>query len=989
MRSLLHSSALSALLFATIASPAFARPQTTSQSPVVAFSVPAGPLSTALPLFIRQSGEQVLYSTDLVLGRHSQGVSGARTTDEALAVLLDGTGLAARRVRPNTLVIFDPATRAEASPDAVEIDDIIVTGSLLRGVADGPSPVITVTRDEIDRRGHATVAQALAALPQNFGGTANEAAMGNGGDRTGTNSFYASGVNLRGLGSDATLVLVNGRRLSGTGNKGDFADVSTIPTAAIARVDVLLDGASALYGADAVGGVVNIILRTDYEGAETRFRIGSTWDGASEEVQIGQTLGRRWTSGSIMAAYEYYDRTRLPVADRSRAGDADLRAFGGDDRRRIFNNPGNLVVFDNAAGGYIPTHAIPRGQNGVGLRPSDFLAGQGNLYNHREGLNVLPHQRRHSVYAAFNQDLGDRVAVSADLRYGLREYQTASQGMATTFTVTSANPFFVSPTGASSHIIAYNFGRDLGNIVIDGQAESLGASLGTQIELAGDWRLDAYVAYAEERGEVVNSRMLNSTFLREALGAVADNPGTPYSAVRDGFFNPFADGSNSSPAALAFIGSGWSAGEGETTVTSANALADGTLFQLPGGEVKLALGAAFRRETFERQDSSFTSGITPSIGTRASFDRQVASAFAEMRIPLFGADNRRPGFERLEVSAAARFEDYSDAGQTTSPKIGVLWQPHTDLVLRANYGESFRAPALRELHDSADQSPTFLMRGSQQVLTEILYGGNLDLEPEQARTWTVGGDYRPSAVPGLRLGLNLFRIDFDNQIGQPAFTSLTTALTNPALSAFVRLIDPVNNPQDRADMQALLDLPTTALADLFPAEAYGAIVDARFVNTASVLLEGLDANLGYVFDVGDHAFDLDANLTYLNRFDTQATPTAPVQSGMNSPNLPVDLRGRASFGWRRADWGASAALNYVDGYPDITGRPIGSWTTADIQLRYAPTRGPLEGTTVLLNVQNLFDADPPFYNAPEGVAYDAANANVVGRFVSVQFTRSW
>ena len=239
------------------------------------------------------------------------------------------------------------------------------------------------------------------------------------------------------------------------------------------------------------------------------------------------------------------------------------------------------------------------------------------------------------------------------------------------------------------------------------------------------------------------------------------------------------------------------------------------------------------------------------------------------------------------------------------------------------------------------------------------------------------------------MGLNLFRIDFDNQIGQPAFTALTTALTNPALSAFVRIIDPINNAQDRADMQALLDLPTTALADLFPAEAYGAIVDARFVNTSSVLLEGIDANLGYAFDIGDHAFDLDANLTYLDRFDTQATPTAPVQSGINSPNLPVDLRARASASWTRLDWGASAAFNYVDGYPDVTGRPIGSWTTADVQIRYAPMRGPLEGTTLTVNVQNLLNTDPPFYDAPEGVAYDAANTNVLGRFISIQLTRAW
>jgi iron complex outermembrane recepter protein len=984
MRIGLCSSALGALALAA-ATPVFAQAQT----PAVQFRVPAGPLEAALPVFATQSGEQILYSSDLVIGRQSPGVTGALRTDDALAALLRGTGLSARRTRPNTLVVFDPSNRAEASEEAVAIEDVIVTGSLIRGVADGPSPVVTVTRDDIDRQGHGTVAQALAAIPQNFGGTGNDAAMSNGGDRTGANSFYASGVNLRGLGSDATLVLVNGRRLAGTGNKGDFADVSTIPTSAVARIDVLLDGASALYGADAVGGVVNIILRDDYDGAETRVRYGATSDGASDEVQIAQTFGRRWSSGSILGTYEYNDRSRLAASERDRAANADLRTFGGSDRRRIFSNPGNIVVFDAAAGGYVPTYAIPRDQNGVGLRPSDFLAGQGNLYNHREGLNVLPRQTRHSAYLVLNQDFGDRFSVNADVRYGLRDYEAVSQGFPTTFTVTSANPFFVSPTGATSHIIAYNFGRDLGNPRINGRAESLGASIGAKIDLAGTWRLDTYAAYAREHGESRNSNQLNSTYLREALGALADNPATAYSAPRDGYFNPFGDGSNSSPAALAFIGSGWSRGEGETTVSSINALADGSLLSLPAGDVKLAVGVAFRRETFERQDTSFTSGVAPTVGAPVDFDREVASAFAELRVPLFSAANRRPGFERLELSIAGRFEDYSDAGQTTSPKVGLLWQPYSELVLRANYGESFRAPALRELHETADQSPTFLPRGSQQVLAEILYGGNPDLEPEQARSWTFGGDYRPAAMPGLRVGLNLFRIEFDNQIGQPAFTSLTTALTNPALSAFVRIIDPTNNAQDRADMQALLDLPTTALADLFPAEAYGAIVDARFVNTSSVLLKGIDANLGYGFDIGDHAFELDANLTYLDRFDTRATPTAPVQSGINSPNLPVDLRGRASANWTYSDWGASAAVNYVDGYPDVTGRPIGSWTTADVQFRYAPTRGVLGGTSLTLNVQNILDTDPPFYDSPEGVAFDAANTSVLGRFVSVQLTRSW
>ncbi len=281
-----------------------------AQSPAVQFRVPAGPLQTALPLFATQSGEQILYSTDLVAGRQSAGVSGALRTDQALTTLLQGTGLRARRTSPNTLVVYDPDARADATDEAVEIEDVVVTGSLIRGVADGPSPVVTVTRDEMDRNGRATVAQLLASLPQNFGGTANEGALGNGGDRSGTNSTYANGVNLRGLGSDATLVLINGRRLAGTGAKGDFVDVSTIPTAAVERVDILLDGASALYGADAVGGVVNIILRDDYDGAETRVRVGNTSDGASGEYSSLRAATQSDRFKAVIATSGYPELTR-------------------------------------------------------------------------------------------------------------------------------------------------------------------------------------------------------------------------------------------------------------------------------------------------------------------------------------------------------------------------------------------------------------------------------------------------------------------------------------------------------------------------------------------------------------------------------------------------------------------------------------------------------------------------------------------------------
>jgi outer membrane receptor protein involved in Fe transport len=261
------------------------------------FEIAAGPLDQTLPAFARQSGLQILYPSALVAGRQSPAVSGDLTPETALALLLRDSGLSYRQSRPTVFVLVDPSARAQAGEmDATELEAIVVTGTYLRGAA-SPSPVTIVTQADVDRQGRGTVAETLAALPQNFTGAAYEGSTNAGADRSGRNIGSATGVNLRGLGADATLVLVNGRRVAGSGNAGDFADISNIPTSAVARADVLLDGASALYGSDAVGGVVNIILKSRFDSAETRLRLGGTSDGGAEEFLFSHAGGFDWGSG--------------------------------------------------------------------------------------------------------------------------------------------------------------------------------------------------------------------------------------------------------------------------------------------------------------------------------------------------------------------------------------------------------------------------------------------------------------------------------------------------------------------------------------------------------------------------------------------------------------------------------------------------------------------------------------------------------------------
>jgi iron complex outermembrane receptor protein len=982
----MSSWAAGAALLATCAAPVMAQPPG-----AIVFSIPAGSLDAALATLIRQSGLQLLYTPDLVAGRSSIGLSGAYSPRHALERLLAGSGLEVREPQPGVLVLRrqpGPVSGADpAFPGPQALDEVVVTGTNIRGGARGPSPLLSFSRDQLLSQGHATVADALAALPQNFAATASPETIGTGADPTGVNASRATGVNLRGLGSDATLVLVNGRRMAGSGVRGDFADISAIPNAAIARVEVLLDGASAVYGSDAVGGVVNIILKDDFDGAETRLMLGAA-AGGYEDLQASQTFGRAWTGGHVLAAYEYQDRSALPFAKRDFAASSDLRSFGGQDRRSTFASPGNVLAPNPATGALVPTWAIPAGRSQFPLRPQDFIAGEVNYGESRAGMDLLPAQQRHSLYAGFSQALAGGVELNGDVRFSRRTFESLTQAPLSTITVTAANPYFSSPNGSSSHQITYSFINDLGPVSSDGSAQSLGASLGADIALPGDWRAEAYLAYAQEVTRTQTTGMLNSLFLREALGAVPDNPSTPFQARRDGYFNPFADGSATPAAVASFIGQGYSTARYLSEVATASFKADGRLWTLPGGDLRLALGAQARTEGFDQLTVNRISTVDPVVNRRPSYERSLVAGFAELRAPLVGPDNQVAGIQTLELSLAGRIEHYDDVGTTADPKVGVVWAPIEDLRLRATYGTSFRAPALSEVFTAQTSNATFITRGVERVLALSLNGGNPGLRPETATSWTAGFDLTPSALPGLSLSATWFRTRFDKQIDRPVLLNLATALTNPAFAPFVRTLDP-SRPADLAVIEQFLADPDYASPGLYPPEAFGAIVDNRYVNTASLEVEGLDMSARYSFDLGAHGFDLTASASYLHDYSQQLTPTSPAQNIVDTPGRPLALRTRATLAWRHAAWGGSLAFNYADDYRSDTGAKIDGLVTTDIQLRWEGGHGALKGLAATASAQNLFDAAPPFYDNPAGLGYDPANADALGRYVSLQLSKRW
>lgn len=382
--------------------------QETDASLSVPIQIEAGPLSAALRELAAQAGTPVLFSEQLTAGYRADTLTGTLRPEDALAQLLSHTELEAMSGPGGVFVIRrkkgeeKPARIPEAAParepsspdseagaaapetemaDRLIADTILVTGTSLRGLAPETSPLQVYDHDDILGSGVTTIDQFIRALPQNFGGGSTEfTSVGLPNDANSrANNTYGASANLRGLGSRGTLVLLNGSRLAPTSEIGDFVDLSLIPVSALDRVEVLTDGASSIYGGDAVAGVINFILRDDFEGAETALRYGQVTSGEMQEIRASQTLGRNWSGGNLLATYEYFDRGNLTLADRPEIG-----------------------LFDGASEAFdLPDPAL---------------------------FDLLPEQRRDSLVLAGRQEVTPQLSLDAMLLYSDRSTHRSQFG---------------------------------------------------------------------------------------------------------------------------------------------------------------------------------------------------------------------------------------------------------------------------------------------------------------------------------------------------------------------------------------------------------------------------------------------------------------------------------------------------------------------------------------------------------------------------------
>ncbi len=871
------------------------------------------------------------------------------------------------------------AAESKTDDETTELEAVVVTGSRIVGVAPVGATVTTLGREEIEDSGQVTIDRMIKELPQvldlGFSETSRAQSGGNG------NATWSSSINLRGLSPFATLIITDGHRMT---TNGRAISPSVLPTLGVDRIEVIADGASAIYGSDAVAGVVNLIPRRNFDGAEAYSRYGSDSEGDFHEWNAGLAWGKVFDRGQVMLAYEHAFRSNLSGADRD-FFTSDQTARGGPDYRTTQCSPGTLTY-----GGQ--TYALP-----AQLTPANantLVAGTSNKCDLQYGMDLFPEQKYDSVSSTATIEFLDGFEFVFDGYYNKRKFVRAPGALTANLVVPSTNAWFVAPSfyTTGTYTIAYNFQNDVPQNDLFGYQSNWQATPGLRISLPKDWKFEGVYAFgkAEDRADASNG--LVTAALTAALAS--NDPATA--------FDPYGLG-RTSAATRALIFDADATFPTNAELKTWQAGFNGPLFSLPGGEVKAAVG-------YEGQDFTMILGAgTPTVRT---FTRKVNSEYIELHLPIVGSANSRKGIQQLEMTAALRFDDYSDVGSTTNPKFGVNYRPNDTIKLRASYGTSFRAPTFPEIFGNSTAlyiQPYQNPNGPGSIPGYTLGSGpNPDLGPETATTWTFGVDIEP--MVGLNIGLTYFDIAFKDTISgllsnlavltyADEYAGTDTILFGQA--AYDRITDIVANGVGNSGPVAFRSGPSG-----FPPGAFDCsnginipscvFVDGRSLNLGRTRMQGIDFDTRYRMQVGDGSDSLTFQFTgtYLTAYDVAFTPGGDYTSLLNNIYQPLKFKARASVGWDHGPINARMMVTRVNGYTNDLVNPVQrvkSYMPVDVsfgwQLKDSFNVGKVDALTLGVELRNLFNTDPPYVNSRPGAngggGYDATVTNPVGLELAV------
>jgi iron complex outermembrane receptor protein len=869
----------------------------------------------------------------------------------ALAMMLCAAAPANAQTEPardNPVAPTDAPVSQAQSPADGDQAEIVVTGSSIRGVPPTGSNLIRVSREDIKLVGATSTPELLATVPQlNSFNTAPRTANG------GLGSFAPG---LRGLPSSATLTLMNGRRLISGSTQQTNPDFPFLPELAVERVEIVADGASAIYGSDAVAGVVNFITRSRVSGVEATVRYGIADDYHS--FSAGVIAGKDWGSGSIALAYQYSENDNITGADR-RYRTLDFRVAGGVDTRSAVCPAANVNLFLGTI------YAAPSLAPGL------------NQCDPRGPVDLVPSDRTHSAYLSARQEVSPKMTLWGEFLYSDRKnvIQAALPGQ-TFVLILPTNPFYRPPPGAPP--VGYEYVDFRPDILVGAdhfdqtyRVRSGISSLGLDARLPGDFKLSLAGTFNFSRNDTFQPGI--NTTARAAAAA-----GTTAATALDPF------GTGTSPATVAKILDNPTDFTNHQRTYMGAVKIDGPLAELPGGEIKIAAGAEYRRETYEQRGSS------GGVGFPENLDRNVGSLYGELFVPVFGPANAAPMMHSLSLSISARWDHYSDFGSTTNPKLGIVWEPVDGLALRGTYGTSFRAPGLRDLGSTVGSyySAAALVdafgvrdpsRGAAQVNTILLLGGNKSLKPETASTWSFGADLRPKFLPGFSANLTFYDIAYDDVIGTP-YGLGALIFTDPTFASRV-----VRNPTAAQVSGAIAD--TVPFFYTFAAvPTVGNLLDLRQGNFGVRKTNGLDFDVNYRHPIANGAIFAGVAGNYILNYETRLSATSPLSDSLKAGVPRTTLRTTLGF-----TAGPVTFVNFVNHRSGVTSpyaTPTGSavyeskgYTTVDLRLTLKlPDLGPAKGTELSVLVNDLFDAKPPFFPGTDGIG---GSYNAIGRFAAV------
>jgi len=922
---------------------------------------------------------------------------------------------------------FASAQEGGATTGATTLDRIEVTGSRIRGAdMETQQPIITLSRQDIDKQGFTSVADILQNLTSvGSPAIARSEALASGENVGG---YY---VDIRNLGATRTLVLVNGKRLGAT--TGGYQDLSQIPMSAIDRIEVLKDGASAIYGSDAIAGVVNVITRKRYEGAEASAYLGQYGEGDGDTQQYSFTMGSSGDRGGVTLSVEYSKQEPVSAGDRwfSKYGNAGPD-YPGSGWSPVSQNgswfgpcgPGGADTWCTLNSGGNPTNVADYHP----ITPAEYA-------NSNEQMYLQTGIERRSVFANANYDITDNITFNADILYNHRSTDQQIAGypyQSGSFETPLSGDSVFNPTPGED----VDFRRRLWDVPRTTQSDletyRFAGGFNGYFEVAGrgwDWDVGALMnrntSTRTSHGDmslIASRQALGPSYIdadgvarcgtaaAPIDGCLAWNPLLPYGVA--------GAGSLADPALANFLFPVFT-NTGLTRTTSYTANISGGLFDLPAGEVGLAVGVEHRKEQGRYVPDAFAqSGQSTGLGASTTEGQySLDEIYMELNVPIL-AD--APFAKELTINVAGRYSDYSNFGDTTNGKFGFTWRPIDELLVRGTYAEGFRAPTIDNLYGGIGTSfenytdpcgtgavnsvngnaacnaagvplgYVQLGQGLEPCTTypcatpdQFITGSNPDLLPETSKSKTVGLVWSPRWVQGLDISLDWYRYELENMI-------ISDSVDRILRDCYVL------GSADRCG--SITRAADGHISSLF----YG------LANLGSMETEGFDLGVKYRLpELSIGQFTIDWQNTYTSKYDEEGENSAgeKIMIGQVGQSGIFRLRSNVGVDWQLGDFGATWTARYYSGMKEscVTNRPctspdhmangepdaireVGSNTFHDVQVNY---KTPWNGT-VAVGANNVFDHQGPlmFSNSsfrhsdfPYYGGFD------IGRFVYIKYTQ--